>query len=605
MRVCAVSAVEEMESVTAQQQQQQHIARPHVGVDDTAHVELSASSVVAKARSEPLLHSPMSDEEQRFFSENDVDNFLEQRDSMNAVVNAREQMKLDAKMRAEAEARAVVEAQQRAEMEARQAVEMQARLEAEHRAAALAAAEHLAEQRAQAAARAAQEAEARANAKTPAQITAEHLEEVEARGAKLLERAEFLARVEAQLGPSAQPALLEQQAKTQAKAKAKAQARAKVGAHRKNEKAWWQSKTGVATNYHHYKQGMSNSLVGSGSGSGSVTNAASSYSLPLGKKVSQARLNRKKSGQGEESSVMSALEVVAPEGAAPAVSAAVPVATYGTAPVAALAAEHVFDPHSGATFHPPVLQPVYAPKLPAYMAESKQPWAGAGYYGSGGGQGPHPGSEAFVPLPGVSGKEFGIRAREAWEEHAQKHGASAATFHSVKDQPEYPFFPAWSRKTEVGGRPDIFPRPLANLPTVNAAAQRAAADAFRHSNAFYQQFNRQATVPQGAVAAAQAQLTQPMAGVAGPRLLRQVMGYPRPAAQASRWGPVASSFPAPRDSASFSEDVNYAALGKVPTLGVPTAPMDLRNLHVNNGPNRGLQPAFGNFPQYVPVPGGL
>lgn len=594
-----------MESLTSQQQ---HSARSHAAVADTAQVELSASSVVAKARSEPLLHNPMSDEEQRFFSENDVDNFLEQRESMNAVVNAREQMKLDAKMRAEAEARAVVEAQQRAEMEAQQAVEMQARLEAEHRAAALAAAEHLAEQRAQAAARAAQEAEARANAKTPAQIVAEHLDEVEARGIKMLERAEFLARVEAQLGPSNQPALLEQQAKTKAKAHAKAQAKAKVGAHRKGEKAWWQSKTGVATNYHHYKQGLSNSLI---EGKESITNAASSYSLPLGKKVSQARLNKKKSGKdGESSSIMSALEVVAPEGAAPAVA----VATYGTAPVAALAAEHVFDPRNGAAFHPPLLQPVYAPKLPEYMAESKQPWEGAGYYGSGGGQGPHPGSEAFVPLPGVSGKEFGIRAREAWEEHAQKYSQDA-TFHSVKNQPDYPFFPAWSRKTEVGGRPDLFPRPMANLPTVSAMAQRAAGDAFRHSNAFYQQFNRQATVPQGAVAAAQAQLVQPMAGVpprqaggavvGGPRLLRQVMGYPRPTAQSSRWGPVASSFPSPRNSASFSEEVNYATLGKVPTLGVPVQPMDLRNLQVNNGPNRGLQPAFGNFPQYVPVPGGL
>ncbi len=63
-----------------------------------------------------------------------------------------------------------------------------------------------------------------------------------------------------------------------------------------------------------------------------------------------------------------------------------------------------------------------------------------------------PGSEAF--FPGAEGKEYAIRAREAWTEHA---AAQAKEPSKQIPFPPYAFVPPIQDKADEGGRPDIFP----------------------------------------------------------------------------------------------------------------------------------------------------
>lgn len=414
----------------------------------------------------------------------------------------------------------------------------------------------------------------------------QHFDEVENAGLKALERAEFLAKVKQHFSPKGQISKAETKEESRAHMKPSSphtaflEARARSRSSSTASQPWWASQAGVNSNYQHYQQGVQNSLLG---GQGQVANAANSYALPLGKSVAAARLNQKK-----------APAVVAP-----------PVQAEPRVPVQRVSPALPFNPYSGAEFHPDIAVPAHAPTLPKYMAESQQPFAGAGYYGSGGGQGPHPGSEAYLPLPGVSGKEFGIRAREAWEAHAAKYGADPTAFHDMKNQPEYPYFPTWSRESEIGGRPDLFPKPMFNLPTVNQLAQQSAGVAYRHSEMYYPHLNRPITAPVDAVTAARAQSAIPLAGVTGvgPRLIRRVVGYPRPTAPASWTGTIPAEFPKPRDSNSFEEIHNYyEPSSPAPTLAVPFSPLAGRNIMVNSGPDKGLHPIFGGYPQIVPVP---
>jgi hypothetical protein len=631
-----MSAVEEMERITQQAQQ---------------HAEVSVEHVRSKAITldeAPQLNDAMTDEEQSFFSEKDVDSFLEQRAHAEAELAA----KAEATARAHAEAEAAHQLALEAEAKHAALVAAQEKahqlqmikdtqahaIEAANRAfdshAAVSQSEQASEfqaglqqleqhkledgqeqefdldldatnevqgesevesedvmdsEAAEQNAAFVEGASKRSTVRSTKPLTEvdqmrarrEHFAEVEQAGLKALARAEFLAKVKQHYTTDAPVALAEteQQVKKQStKPTTFLEARARSRSSSAASQPWWASQQGVTSNYHHYQQGVKNSLLANSNGQ--VPNAANSYVLPLGKAVSASRLNQKK---------------------VPA-RAIGPVQAYPLIPVQQQGKSLAFNPYSGADFHPEIAVPAHAPKLPTYMAESTQPWAGAGYYGSGGGQGPHPGSEAFVPLPGVSGKEFGIRAREAWEHHTEQFGQNPTAFHDVKNLPEYPYFPSWSRESEIGGRPDLFPKPMFNLPTVNAIAQQAGKAAYAHSQVYYPHLNNPITTPEPFVQAARQQAAGPIAGIRRPRLIRQVIGYPRPTAPTSWAGTIPEQFPQPRNSNSFEEVHNYADVNRVPVLGVPYHPLAGRNIMVNSGPDKGMHPIYGGFPQYIPVP---
>lgn len=597
-----MSAVEQMERVTMRAQAATK-AQVHSQASARTAVRAQASASAAAAASAstaaPLLHDPMSEAEQRFFSESDVDSFLQQHQTMQI------------KQQAEAKAQAQVRAKAQAEAAAAAKVAAAARAKAEAAAAAQAKIAAAAAAKAQAAAH----AQALLDAVTEtARITAGvdeptmpiqvvelepdepsvQMVEVDADSA---EEAKIAATIS--IDDPVQPALVEQKSTVRAQGKSKSATAAAASHHSKGSKAWWQSKAGVATNYQHYQRGVHNALIQGGE---SITTGQHAYSLDLGKAVAQGRINKAKggggkgkSGKGKGAKGDKALEQPVPQAAATIV--------YPTESNPAAA----FNPYTGAPFHPllPAQQYIPPESMPSYMPESKQPWAGAGYYGSGGGQGPHPGSEAFVPLPGVAGKEFGIRAREAWEAHAAQYRNDPSGYHTPANLPPYPYFPAWSRKSEIGGRPDLFPRPFANLAQVTREAQLAGLAAQRHSQLYYPQFNGPVTAsaqdlnavrnlgPIGSVPASLAS-----------KYIRAPIGYPAPSPAASRWGPTASEFPQPSNAATFDESVNYAAQDKVPTLGVPVDPRQLgqANVMFNAGPAQGLTPLFGGPATFVVPP---
>ena len=594
-----MSAVEQMERITmraqAQTQAQQTArAQVHSQAQARAGVRAQASAAVSAtaATAAPLLHDPMSDAEQRFFSESDVDSFLQQHQTMQIKQQAESKVAAAARAKAQAEAAAAAKVAAAARAKAEAAAAAQAKV------AAAAAAKAQAAAHAQALLDAVTE-----TARITAGVEAAPIQVVELEPDEPVQMVEVEADsgVEAKIAATisiddpVQPALVEQKSTVRSRNQGKAKAKAAATHKSKGTKAWWQSKTGVATNYQHYQRGVHNALIQGGE---SITTGHSAYSLDLGKAVAEGRINKAKSGKADKADKAqksAALEQPLPQ------AAATIVYPVDSNPAAA------FNPYTGAPFHPQVPVQQYIPQesMPAYMPESKQPWAGAGYYGSGGGQGPHPGSEAFVPLPGVEGKEFGIRAREAWEAHAAQYRNDPAGFHTPANLPPYPYFPAWSRKSEVGGRPDLFPRPFANLAQVTQEAQMAGLAAQRHSQIYYPQFN-------GPVTASAADLNAarnpgPIGSVPASlssRYIRAPIGYPGPAPAASRWGPTASEFPQPSNAATFDESVNYAAQGKVPTLGVPVDPRTLgqANVMFNAGPNQGLTPLFGGGATFVVPP---
>jgi len=281
---------------------------------------------------------------------------------------------------------------------------------------------------------------------------------------------------------------------------------------------------------------------------------------------------------------------------------------YATAPAAnqgpsfmGLFPASTFNPYSGDQFHTPLAGAMPPKRAPSYDPASKQPWAGAGYYGSGGGHGPAPGSEAFVPLPGVDGKEFGIRAREAWEKHAAEYGSNSEKYYAKENLPEYPYFPTWSRTSEIGGRPDIFPRPMANLKYVNRLANVIGANAFRHSDTFYPQYNHPSVVPLAQVNQARDSFGYPTSPKQ--QFVRRRIGLQIPEAKPSWSSQVPAAFPQPKDTNSWLEAHRYAPLNPVPTLVSPRFhPQAGRNIMINAGVDKGIHPLWGGIPQFVPMP---
>jgi len=503
------------------------------------------------------LHDVLGQKQDSMFSEKDVESFLEQRAHARAQLEAK--AKLRAQARAEAEARAKAEAEARAKAEAKAKAKAAAKAKAE--AEARARAEVVA--RAAAEARTKFEAEAKAKAAAKAEAEAREEQEIAEHAVALFEaeldgdaalRDEALNKLRAKSNPK-QEALVETQSKaaTQAQQKQKQQQAQKQQAKKPAgpPKPWWTSREGVESNYHRYVKGVKNSMV---SGVGSVKTSGNSYSLPLGKQ-GHSLLESKSKMKSKVKHVPIA------------------VPSYATVPV----------PSNG--FEPILPVPVVTPKkLPQYMAESQQPWAGAGYYGSGGGQGPIPGSEAFVPLPGVDGKEFGIRAREAWERHAAEYGNNPDAFYDPTRQPDYPYFPSWSRESEIGGRPDIFPRPMHNMRRVNRFAQRIGQRFMKHSQRFYPHLNRPVA-------------PLPVTGRGAIPVVQRAVGYqvhtPTPLVGFGSPVPVPETFPQPLDSHSFNDNVNY-----MPLVGATAQPMMVAPSTIAPG----TLALSSGFPQMVAMP---
>lgn len=115
----------------------------------------------------------------------------------------------------------------------------------------------------------------------------------------------------------------------------------------------------------------------------------------------------------------------------------------------------------------PPSHPASKENIPAWAPESHQPTPGAGFYGSSAAI--IPGSEAF--FPGAEGKEYSIRAREAWTQHA---AAQAQEPSKQIPFPPYAFVPPIEAKSDEGGRPDIFPtRQFLPYSSAHRSLQRA------------------------------------------------------------------------------------------------------------------------------------